>query len=118
MHFFISFVAFLGHHLAPDVSLQIFYFGGFPGVTEELHRLQSEQLLISGELSVLAQCVDADDKLDRAALKGLSFNLLPNLGLDVVGFAFGLHLLFELILMLHVVFFFIILDSHFFIYRD
>ena len=74
--------------------------------------------MLSAELSVLAQCVDADDKLDRAALKWLRFNLLPNLGLNVIGFAFGLHLLSELILVFVVGIFFIILDSHFFINPD
>ena len=83
-----------------------------------MHCLQSEQLLISAELSVLAQCVNAHDKLDRAALKGLRFYLIPNLGLDIVGFAFGQHLLSELVLMLVVGFFLIILDSDFFINRD
>jgi hypothetical protein len=48
----------------------------------------------------------------------LSFNLLPDFGLDVVGFSFSSQLLFELLLVFVVGFFFIILDSEFFVNRD
>jgi len=48
----------------------------------------------------------------------LSFNLLPDFRLDVVGFSFSSQLLFELLLVFVVGFFFIILDSEFFVNRD
>lgn len=118
VQFFISFVAFLGHYLASNVGLKIFNFGRFPGVTEVLHRLQRKQLLLLTELSVLTKSIDADNKLDGAALIGLCFDFLPNLWLYVVSFALSGHLLSELFLMPVVGFLLVILYPEFFVERD
>jgi len=118
VHFLISFVSFYVAHLTLDISLQVSNLGGFPGVTEKLDCLQSELLLVSGEFSVLAHCVKTHNKLDWAALKGLSLNLIPNLGLNIVGFSFGSHLLSNFFLLFVVGFFFLILNPAFFINLD